>query len=650
MINNESDDSNVRCGTLGLPKGIDTYGNGVRILDSKESKDLNQHIDNQVYGIKSKIVVEGLGYIIEDGQLFFAKAFCTTYGGITMLKIIRDSNFDTVHNVYQIFEDITMYTAVYWKEKSKISNMTKGLDNKNIDGMSLNKLKNLKFKMENESYKTKPSKRIMIPKSDGKKRPIDIPTTQDKIIQHILKWLLEAVFEKRFSERNHGYKPLKGAHTAIKSIKNWKGITWVIEGAIENFFGDINHKMLINDLNQVIKDQRVINLVWKILKAGYSLNNKIYIEKQGLPQGGKILPILSNIYLNKFDKFIENMFKQHERNDKINSILNPKYIKMKSLLRKKNIDKKKKYTINIGVRCYYIRYSDDFIIGIAGTRNLSLQMKDGIKCFLKKECDINLSEGKTKLTKISKNKVKFLGYNISSKKYKEPKYIKVKKKNGQSIKKRASQAYIKIEVPYDDLKGKLVKEGFINSKFAPKAITKWIFLDHTEILYRYNYIINGLMDYYAMVDNKSIFHKIIGYGLRHSCALTLSRKFRHKSRKKVFEKYGKNLIDPHTNKRLNIPDNFKSTPKKENKKEIKENEIFNITKWSLRTHNLMEGPCTVCNSKENIQIHHVSKIKNVNKKLKGYDALMSKLGRKQIPVCEKCHRNIHSGNYDLDKL
>jgi nicotine oxidoreductase len=564
MIKKNSDDGNVKCGTLGLPKGSNTYGNGARILDSKESKDLDQQLNYSIEEDKSGIVVEGLGYTIEDGQLFFTKAYCTTYGGMSMLKVISDSNFDTVHNVYQIFEDIKIYQAVYWKEKSKISNMTKGIDNENIDGMSIDKLRNLKFSMENESYTVQPSKRKMIPKSNGKERPIDIPTTKDKIIQHILKWLLEAIFEKSFSDRSHGYRPNKGAHTSIKSIRNWKGITWVIEGDIENFFGSINHKILINDLHNIIKDQRIINLVWKILKAGYVLENRLYIEKSGIPQGGKIPPILSNIYLDKFDRFVEDGLKIYERTDKVNSIPNPIYIRLKSSLRKKNIDKKQKYTelrkvkstLNIGVRCYYIRYSDDFIIGIAGTRNLSLQIKENIKRYLEDKCDIKLSSEKTKITKISNKKVEFLGYNISSKKYKEPKYIKVKKKNGRSTKKRASQAYIKIEAPYKKIKEKLIENGFIDSKFAPKAITKWIFLDHTEILYRYNYIINGLMNYYIMIDNKSIFHKIISYALRHSCALTLSRKYRYKSRKKVFEKYGKNLIDPKTNKRLNIPNDF----------------------------------------------------------------------------------------------
>lgn len=585
MTKNISDDGNVKCGTLGLPKGSDTYGNGVRILDSKESKYLNQQLDYSKEGVKSEIAVKGLGYTIEDGQLFFTKVYCTTYGGMAMLKVIRDSNFYTVHNVYQIFEDIEIYQAVYWKEKSKISNMTKGIDKENIDGISINKLRDLKFVMENESYKTQPSKRLIIPKSNGKEKYIYIPKTKDKIIQYILKWLLEAIFEKSFSEGSHGYRPYKGAHTSIKSIKNWKGITLVIEGDIENFFGSINHKMLINDLSNIIKDQRIINLVWKILKAGYVFNNKLYIEKSGIPQGGILPPILSNIYLDKFDKFVENEFNRYEKKDKLHSISNPIYIKLKSSLRKKNIDKKQRYTelrkvkstLNIGVRFYYIRYSDNFIIGIAGTWNESIQIKENIECYLKEKCDIKLSSEKIKITKILNKKVEFLGYNISSKKYKEQKYIKVKKKNGLSVRKRASQAYIKIEAPYKKIKEKLIKEGFIDSKFAPKAITKWIFLDHTEILYRYNYIINGLMNYYIMVDNKSIFHKIIGYGLRHSCAFTLSRKYRYKSRKKVFRKYGKNLIDPKTNKQLNIPNEFISTLKKENKKEIKENEIFNIT-------------------------------------------------------------------------
>lgn len=138
----------------------------------------------------------------------------------------------------------------------------------------------------------------------------------------------------------------------------------------------------------------------------------------------------------------------------------------------------------------------------------------------------------------------------------------------------------------------------------------------------------------------------MGFILRHSCALTLSRKLRLRSRKKTFKKFGKLLQDPETNTKLAIPDDFKPNKFLIKSKTDIQTDPLKIMEWSLRTHHLMQGPCVNCGATKNIEIHHIRKLKKKNPKLKGIDRIMSTLNRKQVPLCSQCHKNIHRGTYD----
>ena len=214
----------------------------------------------------------------------------------------------------------------------------------------------------------------MIPKRNGKDRPLGIPTIEDRLVQQSLKLLLEAVYEKKFSKRSHGYHPNKGVHTVTKNLRSWRGISWFIEGDIVEFFDSIDHEVLIAILTRTIKDQQVIDLIWKILRAGVNTKGKLEKTEKGTPQGSIISPILSNIYLNELDSSIEELGKK--KNTITTSLPNPEYILKKSQLRYYKGDKRKGYqelrklksTLRIGYKMYYIRYADDWLIGIWGSR------------------------------------------------------------------------------------------------------------------------------------------------------------------------------------------------------------------------------------------------------------------------------------------
>jgi len=246
-------------------------------------------------------------------------------------------------------------------------------------------------------------------------------------------------------------------------------------------------------------------------------------------------------------------------------------------------------TIRTGFKLDYIRYADDWLIGIWGSKKDATKIREKVVIFLKEKLDLELLIEKTKIIHASKEKVQFLGYEIYSP---TPKEWFLAKSN---VKKRASHVSIYIDAPYNKLKDQLIDEMILvekNEKWLINAVTHWINYNHAEILYRYNWIINGYLNYYSHVNNFNVFHKLIGFVLRHSCAITLGRKLKLRSRKKVFKKFGKNLEEPTTKLKLSIPINFESNIK--NYKITTNTDPLKILKWTVRTPNLMEGPRVGC--------------------------------------------------------
>ena len=245
--------------------------------------------------------------------------------------------------------------------------------------------------------------------------------------------ILEAIYEPIFKENSHGFRPSKGCHTALMQIKEeWTGITWVVEGDIKGFFDNVNHEILINILRKKIKDERFLNLIRKFLKAGYIENNIKYNTYGGTPQGGIISPILANIYLHEWDCFIETKIKEFNKGvkrrthpqyqlwmsryrkarDKYKKTNDMQYkIKMEQALEQRNKYPSLDFFDENFKRMKYVRYADDWMIGIIGTK----EDADNIKLMATKWFDENLrlelSSEKTYVTNIEKG-VKFLGYEI----------------------------------------------------------------------------------------------------------------------------------------------------------------------------------------------------------------------------------------------
>jgi len=275
--------------------------------------------------------------------------------------------------------------------------MTEGSDGKTIDGFNLKRIDSLIESLKNETYQPKSSRRVYIPKANGKKRPLGIPSFDDKLMQEVIRMILEAIYEGTFLKTSHGFRPEHSCHTALEQIRGtFTGVRWFIEGDIEAFFDNIDHHVLINILKRRIDDAKFIRLVWKFLRAGFIDDWKFHKTYSGTPQGGIISPLLSNIYLNELDVYMEeyiNSFNKGIKREKTNSTryLETKTYRMRKRMREvwaelpqkdkdENLKQYKELRNQLlntqctnpmdsnSKRLSYTRYADDFLIGIIGSK------------------------------------------------------------------------------------------------------------------------------------------------------------------------------------------------------------------------------------------------------------------------------------------
>lgn len=602
------------------------------------------------------------------------------------LKSQEDKDDLTSKLSYNIMLDPENYKRAYEKMKSNPGNMTPGVDGQTIDGMSNEKINKIIGAMKDRSFKFNPSKRIYINKSNGNKRPLGIPSFTDKLVQEVLREKLEEIFEKKFSESSYGFRPNRDCKKAVWSIAHWTGVSWIIEGDIKSYFDNIDHKILAKLLEPYL-DANLMRLYWKLVNAGYiEKDNRIINSITGVPQGGILSPLLSNIYLNLLDKYIEKLIKEYHipnkklhseesnnirkeirrlqyklekhpyvKSNKTDSKTELEYREIKKEL-SKAIKKRNKVRIHTQLQeLYYVRYADDFLIGVKGRLKIAKEIRELISKYLKDRLNIELNMDKTKISDPTKTPVYFLGFKIQTTARKQ---VEGKKQKG----KKGSLSFtpwrkVRICVPTLKLWEKMKEKGFRNEK-RPIHKPEWINLTHQEIIIRYNYVIRGLLNYYSNTHDIYNIRSIL-YVLRFSAFSTLANKL-NLNTGKVISKFGWLMKDPETGYKLYLPEhevNEKTlnymyvTAKKKNKKKNEGEGItdpFAITKWNIRTHSayLLDQPCKICNSTENVEMHHVKHIKTINIKLDDFTKSMAKLNRKQIPVCIKCHDKIHSGTYD----
>ena len=555
--------------------------------------------------------------------------------------------------------------------------MTKGSDGQNIDNMSLKRIEKLIDTLKDETYQPQPSKRVYIPKKNGKKRPLGVPTFNDKLIQEVVRMVLEAIYEGSFEYTSHGFRPNRSCHTVLTHIQNeFSSAKWFVEGDIKGFFDNINHDVLINILLERIADERFIRLIRKFLKAGYVEGWQFHNTYSGTPQGGIISPILANIYLDKLDKYIKEYIAKFDKgkkrkfsresmdfgNARKRIVRRLKSVKdemqrAKLILELKAIEQERaKYPngdeMDAGYRrLKYARYADDFIVGIIGSKQDAQQVKEDIKNFLADRLALELSDEKTLVTH-TERPAKFLGYEITVRKSNEQR----RDKRGRL--RRTYGKRVCLNVSTETVRKKLFDWGVLELTnrdgkeiWKPKCKSGLIFNDDLEILDSYNREIVGFYNYYSIANNCAHALNNFSYIMEYSMYKTFAGKYKCRTRKinKKYRKNGRFIIKYMTKtgvkERYFYDGGFKrKKPIYESECDIMPRTIYTAGRTSL-VERLKARECELCGATDDLVMHHVRKLKNLQGK-ESWERHMIARKRKTIAVCRSCHKKIHDGKID----
>jgi len=579
-------------------------------------------------------------------------------------------------NAFQVLSDPSTLRDAYETIKNKSGNMVPGTDKETLDGISKEWFMSTSKKLINESFQPKPARRVMIPKANGKMRPLGISSPRDKIVQQAMRIVMEIVLEPKFKATSHGFRPRKGCHTALEEIRSWKGVTWFLEGDIKSFFDSIDHYVLEGLLKKSFDEARLIHLYWKLVKAGYiewNTEKKELIESDvGVPQGGIISPLLSNVVLHELDVYIEEIIKKLMENNgmKKKSLPNPEYTKLSARITRLNKKislglateddrDKKKWNIkerrrfpslihNPEVKSIaYVRYADDWLVGIWGTKQDAKLLKEQIKGFLR-SLKLELSEEKTLITNARSDRAKFLG--VLVKRIASNKGVACAVKAEDQLR-RIPTGNTWMTAPIVEIVERLKARDYLKiktNKWDPSSIPQLIPLPVKDIILRFRTVMAGFVNYFSFVDNRKQLSKIY-WILRESLRKTICRKL-DIGKKAFLNQFGiQTILKVRKGNGDTVELDFKCPDLRSNKNRFLGTSKFvdplGVKKWGISTIAALGQPCSNCGIDENIEMHHVKHLKTINAKLSPFDKMMARINRKQVPLCKPCHRKVHNGTY-----
>ena len=593
-----------------------------------------------------------------------------------VLKALSDhgqSSDYKYERLYRYLFSEEMFAVAYQRIYAKQGNMTPGTDGKTIDEMSLERIERLIVSLKDESYQPHPARRVYIPKKNGKKRPLGIPSFEDKLVQEVVRLLLEAIYEGHFEGTSHGFRPHRSCHTALGMIqKSFAGAKWFIEGDIKGFFDNIDHNVLISILRERISDERFLRLIRKFFNAGYVEDWKYNKTYSGTPQGGIISPILANIYLDKFDKYIKEYAAKFRKGDRRS--INPEYWRLnnkknrlKQKLQKTSDEQmRKNYLYEIAQlskqmlstphkdamdadfrRLQYVRYADDFLISVIGSKSECETIKADITQFMREQLKLELSDEKTLITH-AQDKAKFLGYEIFIRK------SDAVKRNRDGVLKRDFNGAVVLTLNSAVIQKKLTEYNALEVRNIDGKDIWWSKprrymtpMKPEDILAQYNAEIRGLYNYYSLAANVSKECASFAFIMKMSMFKTLGWKL-NTSARKVRQKYqkDKDFVIPYNDAkgkqkyRVFYNEGFKKRNAQFDVDYDKLPQTMYVPYPSL-VERLKDGRCELCGKDGKVVMHHVRTLT----KLKGnneWEKLMLKRHRKTLVVCEDCNSMIQN--------
>lgn len=583
----------------------------------------------------------------------------------TVLDVLRERGRRGLPctELYRQLFNPNLYLMAYGRLYSNHGAMTPGADGETIDGMSLGKIGRIIDAVRHERYRFSPARRVWIPKKSGKKmRPLGLPSWADKLLGTVVRLLLEAYYEPRFSARSHGFRPGRGCHTALTEVANqWPGTTWFIEGDIADCFGSLDHELMLAILGEHIHDNRFLRLVRNMLQAGYLEDWQYHATLSGCPQGGVASPVLSNIYLDRLDQFVETqLIPEYTRGT--GRAENPAYKQVSDrivrarrrydlgevrMLRQRLRTLSRGDTRDPGFRrLRYIRYADDHLLGFIGPKAEAETIKARLAQFLHDDLKLELSPDKTLITHGRTQAAAFLGYQISVGQADH------KTTNGR----RSVNGKIGLRVPRDVIKAKslpFLKHG------KPERRPDLMNLTDSRIIGGYGAQWRGYLQYYLLAHNVWQLNRL-QWVMLTSMLKTLAGKHRSTVSKMartyqatIDTRHGPRVCFQTSVEREGRPPlvtRFGGIPLKRQKKAVLDDRlpapITGRRHGSELLARLRYGRCELCEHRADVQVHHVSKLADLapasGRPQPPWAQLMARKRRKTLIVCPTCHDRIHN--------
>ena len=583
----------------------------------------------------------------------------------TVLNVIRERGERglPLEDIYRQLYNRELYLRAYGRLYSNQGAMTKGTTAETVDGMSLAKIDRIIDELRYERFRWTPVRRVNLPKPNGGTRPLGIPTWTDKLLQEVIRMILEAYYEPQFSDRSHGFRPGRGCHTALSNVTtHWTGVRWFVEGDIKGCFDNIDHEVLLSVLGEKLHDNRFLNLLKYLLKAGYMEDWQYGRTLSGTPQGGVVSPILANVYLDRLDKFVENvLIPAHTRgtvrrdNREYTRLLNrAKYHKSQGhhalalQLRKQMQQLPSVDPYDPGYRrLRYVRYADDFVLGFIGPKAEAQQVKESLETFLRDSLKLELSKEKTLITHATSQAARFLGYELVNQQANDQHDHRGQRKvNGRmglrvpaNVIEQHCQAYMR------------------NGKPAHRS--SLIHDDDYGIMVRYQSEYRGVVQYYLLAYNVHHFgrlHMVMEMSLAKTLAAkhkSTTRKMRRKYRSVVETEHGPRVclrvVKQQDNGKRPLMAQFGGIPLQRQRQAVlvdQQPQRYRTDRNEL-VKRLLADECEMCGSTVAIEVHHIRALRDLNVKGQGtkpkWVQLMAARKRKTLVVCRTCHMDIHHG-------
>lgn len=616
-----------------------------------------------------------------------------------------ERNKNTSHINYKIhylLHDPFTFVNAYTKISKNKEALTKGYeDNSDIEYFGLEKAQIIANKIKNGKYEFKPVKRTWIPKpGKKKKRPVDVPSQSNRIVQEAIRGMLEAIYEPVFKEwgkktenlsNNYGFRPKHSAWMAIEKLERYsRRCTTIIEGDTVSAYNNVDHNILLKILEHRIKDKKFLKLIKKMLKSGIMDDGKFKHSLTGTPQGGIVSPLLFNIYMLGLDEYVYKEFIVPvliENENKKLDVESPAYSRINyqtnKALRELKKQKNKTYkprefktaqkrfrelrairnktpfedVTRLKKNAVYVRYADDWVLALTCKKKEAEQIRNKISEFLQVKRKMQLDVKKTKITHASEG-YKFLGFEIRLS-IKTPKLARVLQKHQKGhftrTLKRTTSHQLTIEPHSERILKRLKLLKFCNEKYEPRGRPAWTVYNEFQIVQKYNQVFRGIFNYYESCQRLTRLARI-SYILHYSCAKTLAKR-KKISMKQIFMKYGKNLhveekIQGTKEKKIRRVEftNFTNLRRKTKKKKsfvpINQDPFRIQEHW--RTKFKIYNECCICGATDMIALHHINNISSLKNRDK-YENIRATINRLQIPVCKKCHEEITHGRYNNPK-